>query len=414
MRSLKVLISAYACEPGKGSEPGVGWNWIWHLSKYHEIWAITRGDNKNAIESYLATYPLQNVHWIYIDVPIIYRFFKKGGKGERLFYIIWQIYAYFYARKLHSSIRLNLIHHVTFVNYWLPTFLALLPIPYIWGPVGGGDTTPKHFYKLFSFKAKLFELSRVSICRVFESCFFVRKTAKKSILAFATTKETATRLKKLGANDVHLLTQVALSDSEIKTLAELPIYLDKPYRIISIGLLLHWKGFAMALKAYSAFEKQVPESEYWLVGEGPERRSLEKLALKLGISKKVHFLGTFQRKDVLAMFAKCSVLLHPSIHDSGGWVCAEAMAAGLPVICLDLAGPALQVTDRTGFKIRADNPAQVVADISCALLSLAKSEKLSLSLGQEARLKINESARWAMKAKKMSKYYCEVLSNDFN
>src|SRR2546430_4418443 len=42
---------------------------------------------------------------------------------------------------------------------------------------------------------------------------------------------------------------------------------------------------------------------------------------------------------------------HPSLHDSGGWVCLEAMAAGRPVICLDLGGPGYQVTEESGIKI---------------------------------------------------------------
>jgi len=407
---MKVLISAYACEPDRGSEPGVGWNWIWHLSKWHEIWAITRGDNKEIIEKYILNNPLPNVRWIYLNIPIIYRLFKKGGKGERFYYVMWQAFAYFTVRKLHQLNRFDLVHHATFVNYWLPTFLVMLPIPYIWGPVGGGDTTPKTFYKLFSFYGQVFEISRKAICHLFERSFFVRITAKKATLALATTKETAIRLEMLGANNVRLFSQVALADSEIKILSEMPIYDQEPFRIISIGILMHWKGFSLALHAFSSLQKHVPNSEYWIVGDGSERRSLEKLALKLGISKKVRFLGMLQRKDALLKLQNCSVLLHPSFHDSGGWVCAEAMSAGLPVVCLDLAGPALQVTEKTGFKIRAGNPDQTIVDISDALLLLSRNDKLRVALGKAARDKIKESARWVTKAENMNLYYNEVLS----
>jgi len=63
--------------------------------------------------------------------------------------------------------------------------------------------------------------------------------------------------------------------------------------------------------------------------------------------------------------------MHPSLHDSGGWVTLEAMAAGRPVICLDLGGPALQVSEATGIKIPAISPPQVVADLASALKQLA-------------------------------------------
>ena len=62
------------------------------------------------------------------------------------------------------------------------------------------------------------------------------------------------------------------------------------------------------------------------------------------------------------------MLIHPSLHDSGGWVCLEAMAAGRPVICLDLGGPGLQVTEKTGIKVKASTPTtpwQIWRRLSC-------------------------------------------------
>ena len=39
---LKIFVSAYACEPGMGSEIGVGWHWVLEMSKYFELWVLTR------------------------------------------------------------------------------------------------------------------------------------------------------------------------------------------------------------------------------------------------------------------------------------------------------------------------------------------------------------------------------------
>ena len=51
---LRVLVSAYACEPGRGSEPGVGWHWVREIARFNEVWVITRMNNRKAIETALA------------------------------------------------------------------------------------------------------------------------------------------------------------------------------------------------------------------------------------------------------------------------------------------------------------------------------------------------------------------------
>jgi len=53
----KVLVSAYACEPGKGSEPEVGWQWVHQIARFHEVWVITRANNRLQIEESLYKAP---------------------------------------------------------------------------------------------------------------------------------------------------------------------------------------------------------------------------------------------------------------------------------------------------------------------------------------------------------------------
>ena len=54
---MKVLVSAYACEPGKGSEPGVGWQWVRQIARFHDTWVITRANNREKIEADLLQRP---------------------------------------------------------------------------------------------------------------------------------------------------------------------------------------------------------------------------------------------------------------------------------------------------------------------------------------------------------------------
>ena len=142
---MKLLISAYACEPGRGSEAGVGWNCVLQAARFHEVWVLTRKNNREPIENALQTDPLENVRFVYFDLPRWSRFWKRRTRGLQLYYYLWQIGAYFVARKLHRRVGFDLTHHVTFVNYWLPSLLPLLPVPFLWGPVGGGESAPVGF-----------------------------------------------------------------------------------------------------------------------------------------------------------------------------------------------------------------------------------------------------------------------------
>lgn len=410
---MRVLVSAYACEPERGSEPGVGWNWVRQISRFNEVWVITRANNRQAIEAALAKHPLPGVHWVYFDLPRWARFWKRSQRGVHPYYYLWQVGAYLVARKLHREVGFHLAHHATFVNYWMPSLLALLPVPLVWGPVGGGESAPGAFWHSFGLRGKVFELLRDLARRLGEFDPFVRLTARRAALVIATTEETRVRLRSLGCKRISVFSQVGLPRDEMDRLGSLRVRESGPFRLMSIGNLLHWKGFELGLRAFAQFIARFPASEYWIVGDGPERKRLEKLARKLGAAGSLTFWSALPRSQVLEKIAECDVLLHPSLHDSGGWVCVEAMAAGRPVVCLDLGGPALQVTRDTGIKVLPASPQHVVRDLADAFYKLASDPELRTRLSSGARKRVEEHFDWDKKGLFMAKLY-ESLSAGAN
>jgi glycosyltransferase involved in cell wall biosynthesis len=204
---------------------------------------------------------------------------------------------------------------------------------------------------------------------------------------------------------------VALNEEEIERLRCHPVVRTGAFRLLSLGRLLHWKGFELALRAFAQFQREFPASEYWLIGDGPERKSLESLAREFGVAGKVIFWGEMTRRDVLQKLAECDVLLHPSLHDSGGFVSVEAMAAGRPVICLDLGGLALQVTEQTGIKAPAVTPEQVVAELARALDRLARDPSLRHRMGRAARARVDLEFNWKKKGEYLANIYRQVSRN---
>lgn len=406
---LRVIASAYACEPNKGSEPGIGWNIVRQLARWHKLWVITRANNRPQIEQALEKNPVPNLSFVYFDLPQWARWWKKGTRGLQLYYYLWQIGAYQKARQLHEQQPFDIAHHVTFGRYWTPSFLSLLPVPFVWGPVGGGESMPPTFWEDINWKGQLYERTRNIARWVGEHDPFVRATARHSSAALPTTRETARTLKKLGVDNLQVLGNAALNQQEMDTMAADPPAAESPIRFASIGRLLHWKGFHLGLRAFA--QANLSKAEYWIIGEGPEQERLQQLAAALGIDQQVTFWGSLPRAQTLQKLQQCHSLLHPSLHDSGGWVCIEAMAAGRPVVCLNLGGPALMVTNETGFKIDARDAEEAITDLRQAIQTLANNHSLRDKMSHKARHRARKWFTWEHKAKVIQKIYQAAASS---
>ena len=407
---MKVLVSAYACMPNMGSEPAVGWNMVRALARQHQLWVIVPEDNSPNIEAELTDNPLPRVQFVYYDLPIWVRWWNKDRKGVQLHYYLWQIGIYFRVKKLHREIGFDLIHHVTYCRYWNPSFIALLPVPFIWGPVGGGESTPKSLWKAYSFLEKIYERVRNLARWIGERDRFVKKTAKRSLLAFASTEETAIRLQQLQAKKVIVRGQCGLNREEIDLLENLPSAPPFPIRFVSIGRILHWKGFQLGMEAFAM--AGIEGAEYWIIGEGSYQKSLAKQAAKLGISSQVKFYGWLSQSEAWLKLAQCHILIHPSLHESGGLVCLEAMAAGKPVICLNLGGPGIMVTEETGFKVATANLNEVVHNLAETMTVLARNSELRNNMGQAGQNLVKQKYNWDVNANFWLQLYQQINSNN--
>lgn len=411
---MKILISAYSCEPGRGSERGVGWNVAREVAKHHEVWVLTRPDeSKEAIEAELAANPVPNLHFVYFTLPFWQDSMRLGQSGAmQIHYYLWQIQAYFVARKLHKEIGFDVAHHVTFVKYSAPSLLSLLPIPFVWGPVGGGESAPPMFWQDFSFKARLYEWARDIVRNIGQRDPLVGMTIRNSAVVRATTDDTAKRLYRMGATTVHIVPEVGLLDEEIAELNQAVLPVSQPIRFISMGRLLHWKGFHLGVQAFA--KANLPDAEYWLVGDGPEMDNLKHLAEAGGVADKVKFWGHLSREETLERLGESHVLVHPSLHDSGGWVCIEAMASGRPVICLNLGGPAIQVTEQTGFRVPGREPDQAIQDMALVMQKLAHAPSLRVKMGQAGRQWVNENFSWKVVGERLNQLYEKTVEAELS
>jgi glycosyltransferase involved in cell wall biosynthesis len=403
---LRILISAYGCGPGRGSEPGVGWNWSRQIARFHDVWVLTPESERSAIENYEDTDLPANLHFVHCDLPAWVRPCNQGTTIRyHLHYHLWQILAFFVVRRLHRRLAFDFVHHLTLGAHWKPSFLALLPIPFIWGPVGGGELTPKRLSPVLSRKGRLFEMIRAVRLALVESDPFVKITARRAQIILAKTEETAARVRRLGGRHIRVISEAGLPEEELHRLTLLPAKSGAPFRFLSMGRVLYWKGFEIGIRAFARLCTQLPETEFWIVGDGPELPRLRRVAEEVGVASKLRFLGGMPRTQALEVLSECDVLVHPSLHDSGGWVCLEAMAAARPVICLNTGGPALQVTSETGIKIAPESPDETIEETTKAMYSLATNRDYMARLGLAAHHHVNRTFNWEKRGPVLARLY---------
>src|ERR1700761_8512691 len=220
---MKVLLSAYHCLPGKGSEHAVGWSWALQLAKCHDVFVFTQTRFRGAIERSLSQSPNPRLTFVYFDLPSWALFWEKTRLGFESHQYLWQVLAYLKGRRMHKAVRFDIVHHVTLGRYWTPSLVSLLPVPFIWGPVGGGESTPASFWSSFSTRGKAFELFRDFARNLGKSAPLVRARARRSVIALAATEETANKLRKLGIRRVAVHPQFGMTTDERRVFAQLGV-----------------------------------------------------------------------------------------------------------------------------------------------------------------------------------------------
>lgn len=349
---MNILVSAYACEPEKGSEPSVGWEFVKSLSHQNSIWVITRTNNQENINRAINTL-YSNVSFLFYDLPTIFRLLKKLPFGIYLYYYLWQIGIYLKYKPIIQKHNIDIIHHITFCNYYVPSFLSLLGVPFYWGPVGGGESMPFTFWPSLGIKGIIYEIIRSSRRLIGEFDPFVRLTIRKSKIIFASSDQTKKRLQRLGAKKVVVMTQVGLDEGIVEKKNDLRQQFENTYKFVSIGRLIPWKGFHLSIEAFLKLPN-IESCEYWIIGDGVEAQRLKNICEKSKFGNRVKFWGYMSRQQTLNLLANCDCLIHPSFHDSGSYAIAEALALQKRIICLATGGPSVLIKGSDNIKIQID------------------------------------------------------------
>ncbi len=411
-RTLSILLSAYACEPERGSEPGIGWQWAMNLAALgHRVWIITRANNREAIECAMSVSRLRNVTFVYYDLPVWMRKWKKGGRGVHLYYLLWQLGAYRVARRLLTRVPIDVVHHITFGVYRHPSFMAFLGVPFVFGPVGGGERAPWALRKGFPLRGHIVDALRDGANMVVHVDPLMRAMFRRTALTLCKTRETLERVPAQYRSNCRVQLELGMNADEDPDTVVRERDTTPGFHVLFVGRLVYLKGLHLALQAFARSFRGDPTARFTIIGSGRDEPWVRDLARRSGIEPQIDWIPWMAQQDLMRKYREHDVLLFPSLHDSSGNVVLEAMTCGLPVICINLGGPGEMVHSDFGISVPAGSVQQVIAALSEALTGLANDPDRRVEMARQAHLHARERFSWRRQAQRMTGFYEQAIAS---
>jgi glycosyltransferase involved in cell wall biosynthesis len=332
----RVLAFAYAAEPGRGSEPGAGWGIVRAIARFADCVVLVGSEHIPAIRRWEAQHRPSGLSFVEVPEPQWGRYAKRHRATRFLVYLQWLRRAYDVGQRLHREAPFDLVHHITFAVYWLPTPAIRFGVPCVWGPVGGAVTTPRSLWPLLGWVGVFDEILDAVAVRTLALLPATRRTWRDSKVRLLQNEATAQRLPSGLHGSSVVLNHALLVEAPHAT----PHVCEPETRgkhVVTLGAIEARKGLSLVIRALAVTPPYVVLT---VIGDGPERRRLERLARRLRVADRVSFVGWVPRGDAMRLLTSASAAVFAGLREEGGLALAEAMLLGVPVIVVANGGAA--------------------------------------------------------------------------
>ena len=408
-----ILVTAYAVNPYKGSEDGTGWNMITQIARHQKVIAITRKNNRHAIEKYTKENPFEGMEQLqfeYFDLPYWMRFWKKGSRGALLYFYLWQIGLVFFI--FSRGLKFDIAHHLNFHSDWMPSFLWIFGKPFVWGPIGHHPLIPKAYIEGAGKKAYYIDRLKWMAKKCFWHCDpFLKITKWKAQKIFTINSSVRPSLNFSAAKEIRLPAVAAKARIKIRAKKRRPTF-----NILSVGRFVSLKGFDLVISSFAKFYHQQTDSTQAilnlnLIGQGPEKEALMNLAVQLRVDHAIRFIDWMPQSALNHYFRKADVFFFPS-HEGAGMVVPEALSYELPILSFDNIGPGEFYTKNCGFKVAYSEPKESVNKFAKYLNFLLHETEVRLSMGSQARKQYENYFTWERKGEVFRNTYSAILKEE--
>ncbi len=391
MNKLKIFISAYACEPGFGSEIGVGWHWVLEMSKYFDLWVLTRESNRHTIEQWIEEHPeYKQIRFLYYDWPQWARFWKKGLRGVRTYYNLWQMCTNSIVKRTMQENDIRIFHHLTYGNVlWKVSSYGQKQF-FVWGPVGGLESIPAEYSYHYDRKSRTTEKIRRMVTSIAVWNWGFRKCCKQADLILCKTEITRNLIPQKQMEKATLFTDVAADISCASGLGKKTE--QNVTEFITVGHLDAWRGFDLIIEALPKVIAQNPKVHLTIVGNGPDEARLERLVKKHALESFVTLAGKVSMNTYKDLMRNADVVVNAALKEGAVTVSFDSMAMGKPLICLDTTGYTRYFTNDYAILIPRKGRTEVIQHLEKAMLRMTQPEERD-RLGRKAQ-EVSKKFSW--------------------
>jgi glycosyltransferase involved in cell wall biosynthesis len=396
--SMKIILVSYALSPSRGSEGAVGWGWASGLARIHDVTVVSRAINREDVESYLKQHPELKfrVHWV-----------STGDGTESVIahrtYLKWLRLTSKLCKELTSKEKFDMIQLVSYGTISVPVDLWDCGVPFVLGPVGGGQTLNPIYQEVLGTMPLEARLRNLRI-KLLPYHPLIRRTAQKAGFVLATNRETEDLARRCGARTI-LFNATGIREEFL--LDEPPVKQKRPgLRMLWVGRMLYRKGVPLALRAMKVALRR--DLTLDLVGAGPMESRWRAMVDELGLKKQVVFHGQVPFERVFDFYDQADLFVFPSVNDSFGSQLLEAASRGLPILALNHQGADVLIPDSVAWKVPVDSVNNTINGMAEAMSTLADSPQ-RLSAMSIAALQYARTESWPRRVVRMSKLYEQLL-----
>ena len=405
---LKIFVSAYACEPDLGSEIGVGWHWVLEMSKYFDLWVLTRKSNQNSIETWIQENPkYQNINFLYFDLPYYLRFWKKGMRGVRLYYSIWQWLTDRIVKKTMIHNNIKIFHHLTYGNvFWTVSRYGQKQF-FIWGPTGGVETIASDFSTHYGLKGRVVEWVRRGMVKSLKYNIGFNNRCKNANLILCKTEILKDKIPYKYRDKATLFTDVAVEFFQPKTINRKKD--KKRIEYIVVGKLDPWRGFDLLIEAFDLAVKDNKNIHLKIIGKGLDKQRLEKLIENKKLDSKIEMIGKIPMERYYQEMGKSDVVINSSLKEGAVTISFDSMSMGIPLICIDTTGYTRYFSNDYALIIPIQKREKLIFSLKEAILKLTDKDK-RIKMGLHAQ-KIGKQFTWESKGKEIYSIISDTYSH---
>ncbi len=410
-----MLAIADSCNPEWESIPLVGWSHYHALAALADVHLVTRNWNRPALDRAGLVegtdYTAIDTEALFKPVQALVTAISGPNKGFAMLTALglpsYILLEYKLWRQFGTRLRagaFDLVHRITPLSAAMPSPVAArcarIGVPFVLGPLNGALPWPEQFPTLQRQEGEW--LSRA-------------REAHRLVPGYRGTRRAAAAIMVGGASAwtdlparYHPKTvYVPENGIEPSRFPRPPVrtaesYRGRPLRCVFLGRLVPYKGADMLIEAAHPL-LAAGRMTLDVIGGGPEMPRLQAMAASLGDA--VTFAGKTPHGELAPRLQRADLLTFPSVHEFGGAVVLEGMAAGIVPVVVDYGGPAELVSPGSGFKLPLGDRAAIVASLRAVLEAVLADPGQLAELSRRAAERAFGLFTWPAKAEQTMAVY---------